>query len=185
VPPAPRARTTPPVPRDLCLLIDTSGSMSGEPLDQARRVLHALVDTLGELGLFYRLSGIALIGASLVRKGGHNPFEAAQLDCAVLHGADMANCAAMAGALDAAGAALTVGDAASLADAVSRLIADPAERTARAQAAARIAAASGGALDAVLDRFAPWLDALAPISSAAIAAPLHRAVGHLRADARP
>jgi 3-deoxy-D-manno-octulosonic-acid transferase len=144
-----------------------------------------LVDTLGELGLFYRLSGIALIGGSLGRKGGHNPFEAARLDCAVLHGPDMANCAAMAGALDAAGAALTIGDAASLADAVSRLIADPAERTARAQAAARIAAASGGALDAVLDRFTPWLDALAPISSATIATPPRRAVGHVRADARP
>jgi 3-deoxy-D-manno-octulosonic-acid transferase len=144
-----------------------------------------LVDTLGELGLFYRLSGIALIGGSLVRKGGHNPFEAARLDCAVLHGPDMANCAAMAGALDAAGAALTVGDAASLAGAVSRLIADPAERQARAQAAAQIAAASGGALDAVLDRFAPWLDALARMSTAAIAVLPRRAVSHAGADARP
>jgi Ca-activated chloride channel family protein len=36
------------VARDLCLLIDTSGSMSGEPLDQARRVLGALVDTLSD-----------------------------------------------------------------------------------------------------------------------------------------
>ncbi len=142
-----------------------------------------LADTLGELGLFYRLAGIAFVGGSLVRKGGHNPFEAARLDCAVLHGPDMANCAAMAGALDAAGAALTVGDAASLAEAVSRLLADPAERKTRAEAAARIAAAGGGALDAVLDRFAPWLDALAPVSSAE-AAPPRRAIGQVRADAR-
>ena len=46
-----------------------------------------LADTLGELGLFFRLAGIAFIGGSLVAKGGHNPFEAARLDCAVLHGA--------------------------------------------------------------------------------------------------
>jgi 3-deoxy-D-manno-octulosonic-acid transferase len=149
-----------------------------------------LADTLGELGLFFRLAGIAFIGGSLVRKGGHNPFEAARLDCAVLHGPDMANCAAMAGALDAAGAALTVGDAASLAAAVSRLIADPAERTRRTQAAARAAAASGGALDAVLERFAPWLDALAPvalgdIAAAEMTAPPRRAISHGRADARP
>jgi Ca-activated chloride channel homolog len=36
------------VTRDLIVLIDTSGSMGGEPLDQARRVVSALVDTLGQ-----------------------------------------------------------------------------------------------------------------------------------------
>jgi Ca-activated chloride channel family protein len=36
------------VPRDLIVLLDTSGSMSGEPLDQARRVVNAMIDTLGE-----------------------------------------------------------------------------------------------------------------------------------------
>jgi Ca-activated chloride channel family protein len=34
------------VPRDLIFLLDTSGSMSGEPLAQARRVVSALIDTL-------------------------------------------------------------------------------------------------------------------------------------------
>ena len=143
-----------------------------------------LADTLGELGLFFRLAGIAFIGGSLVRKGGHNPFEAARLDCAIVHGPDMTNCAAMAGALDEGGAALTVGDAESLAGAVSRLIDDPAERARRAAAAGRVAAASAGALDAVLDRFAPWLDALAPVAIAdPKAAPL-RATRHASADAR-
>ena len=143
-----------------------------------------LADTLGELGLFFRLAGIAFVGGSLVRKGGHNPFEAARLDCGILHGPDMTNCAAMAIALDDAGAALTVRDEESLADAVSRLLGDPAERARRAAAAERVAAAGGGALDAVLDRFAPWLDALAPIVEEMPAAP-RRAIGHVRADAGP
>jgi 3-deoxy-D-manno-octulosonic-acid transferase len=121
-----------------------------------------LGDTLGELGLFFRAAGIAFIAGSLVRKGGHNPFEAARLDCAILHGPDMANCAAMADILHAADAAERVDSAAMLANAVTRLLGDPAERDRRAAAALRAAAASNGVLDAVLDRFAPWLDALAP-----------------------
>lgn len=47
VPPAPEAEPES-VSRDLIVLIDTSGSMHGEPLDQARRVVGAMVDTLGD-----------------------------------------------------------------------------------------------------------------------------------------
>ena len=53
-----------------------------------------LCDTLGELGLFYRLTNIVFIGNSLdnVHKGGgHNPFEAAQLDCAIATGPKIHN----------------------------------------------------------------------------------------------
>jgi len=47
-----------------------------------------IADTLGELGLFYTLSPIAMIGRSFSNDGGggHNPVEAAQLNCAVLTG---------------------------------------------------------------------------------------------------
>ena len=45
VPPA--LRTTP-VPRDLVVLLDISGSMSGPPLDQAKRLTLALIDSLDE-----------------------------------------------------------------------------------------------------------------------------------------
>ena len=107
-----------------------------------------LADTMGELGLFYRLAGIAFVGGSLVAKGGHNPFEAARLGCAVLHGPDMSNCAAMAAAL---------------AHAVSALLADQRLRAERAAAAAHVAAAGLGILDTVVGRLAPWLDRLAPI----------------------
>ena len=36
------------VPRDLIVLLDTSGSMGGQPLDQAKKVTAALIDSLGE-----------------------------------------------------------------------------------------------------------------------------------------
>jgi 3-deoxy-D-manno-octulosonic-acid transferase len=144
-----------------------------------------LADTLGELGLFFRLAGIAFIGGSLVGKGGHNPFEAARLDCAVLHGPDMANCAAMANALAAAEASETVGDAASLARAVTRLLDDPLLRDARAARAESVAAAGSGALDAVLDRLTPWLDALAPPRAIEISPPEPRRLAVGQPDARP
>ncbi len=132
----------------------------GEPI--AGDIEVYLADTMGELGLYYSLAGIAFIGGSLAAKGGHNAFEAARLDCAVLHGPDMSNCAAMAAALAAAGAAETVANADGLARSVSALLGDPALRARRAAAGARAAAAGLGVLDAVLDRLAPWLDPLAP-----------------------
>jgi 3-deoxy-D-manno-octulosonic-acid transferase len=141
-----------------------------------------LADTMGELGLLFRLVGIAFIGGSLAAKGGHNPFEAARLDCAILHGPDMRNCATMAGGLDAAGAVVTVGNAAELAAAVSRLLADPRERATRAAAAARVAEESAGVLDAVLDRLTPWLDQLAPAEISA-AEPARRRAANSNARA--
>jgi 3-deoxy-D-manno-octulosonic-acid transferase len=138
----------------------------GDPVTRDTQVY--LADTMGELGLFYRLAGIAFVGGSLAAKGGaakggHNPFEAARLGCAVLHGPDMSNCAAMAAALAAADAAETVSGAAALAQSVSALLADQRLRAKRAAAATRVAAAGLGVLDAVLERLAPWLDRVAPV----------------------
>ncbi len=52
-----------------------------------------IADTLGELGLFYRLSPISCIGRSFSNDGGggHNPIEAAQLGSVVLHGPKVQN----------------------------------------------------------------------------------------------
>ena len=127
-----------------------------------------LADTIGELGLFYRLADIAFIGGSLVAKGGHNPFEAARLDCAVLHGPNMSNCAGMAAALGTEGAAETVTGAESLARAVATLLADRHLRIERAAAGMRTAAAGLGVLDTVLETLAPWLDRVAPVRDKAV-----------------
>ncbi len=112
--------------------------------------------------MFYSLAGIAFVGGSLIDKGGHNPFEAARLDCAVLLGPYTANCSAMAEALTTAEAAETVADAGALAGAVARLLDDTKLRGKRAKGAARVAANGLGTLDAVLGRLAPWLDPIAP-----------------------
>ncbi|MBS4075245.1 DUF374 domain-containing protein [Ameyamaea chiangmaiensis] len=51
-----------------------------------------IADTLGEMGLFYRLADIVFLGNSLPpATGGHNPFEPAQLGCAVAVGPETGN----------------------------------------------------------------------------------------------
>jgi 3-deoxy-D-manno-octulosonic-acid transferase len=50
-----------------------------------------VVDSLGELGIFYSLVNFAFIGGSLLKIGGHNPFEAIQLNCAVISGSQVFN----------------------------------------------------------------------------------------------
>jgi 3-deoxy-D-manno-octulosonic-acid transferase len=45
-----------------------------------------VADTMGELGLFYRATNFAFLGGSLVKHGGQNPLEAAQLNAAVITG---------------------------------------------------------------------------------------------------
>lgn len=67
-----------------------------------------VVDAFGALGLWYRLAPLALIGGTFGPTEGHNPWEPAALDCAVLHGPRTANFAADFAQLDGAGAALPV-----------------------------------------------------------------------------
>ena len=141
----------------------TTRRARGEPVTRETEIY--LADTMGELGIFYSIAGIAFIGGSLVAKGGHNPFEAARLDCAILHGPYISNCAGMASDLAAAGASETVSDGNALARSISILLADRRLRDERAAAGRRVAAAGLGILDAVLARLAPWLDPLAPIES--------------------
>lgn len=132
----------------------------GEPIAAATDIY--LADTFGELGVFYSLAGIAFVGGSLIDNGGHNPFEAARLDCAVLLGPHTANCSAMADALLAASGAETVADGDALAAAVARLLEDTRRRGRMAKSAARVAADGLGTLDAALASIAPWVDPIAP-----------------------
>jgi 3-deoxy-D-manno-octulosonic-acid transferase len=129
-----------------------------EPLSPAVGIYVA--DTLGELGLFYRVVPIAFIGGSLVRHGGQNPIEPIGLGAVVLHGPHVHNFADVYAALDAVpGAPKPVGDAASLAEEVSRLLADEARR-ARGVAAAQAALRPfTGALAATWTALTPYLAA--------------------------
>ncbi len=88
-----------------------------------------LVDTLGELGLWYRLAPIAFVGRSLVPPGGgQNPLEPARLGCAIAVGPHTGNFQEHVVLLRDAGALVEVADAAALAGFVTAMLADPARR---------------------------------------------------------
>ena len=95
-----------------------------------------IVDTLGELGLWYRLAGIAFVGRSLLPPGGgQNPLEPARLACAIAVGPHTANFTDHIAMLRTAGALTVVRDATELASWVDTLLRDPARRQAMADAA--------------------------------------------------
>ncbi len=73
-----------------------------------------VADTVGEMGLWYRLAPVALVGGTFGPVEGHNPWEPARLGAAILHGPRTANFADDYARLDGADAAIRVGDAAAL-----------------------------------------------------------------------
>ncbi|MBV9045472.1 MAG: 3-deoxy-D-manno-octulosonic acid transferase, partial [Alphaproteobacteria bacterium] len=115
-----------------------------------------IADTMGELGLFYRLAPFAFVGGTLVPKGGHNPLEPARLHCAVLGGPHIYNSAAAFTAIFAAQGVGLVHSSADISALAGRLLATPSEARSLGDAAARGAASLGGAVEktvAVVDGF--------------------------------
>jgi 3-deoxy-D-manno-octulosonic-acid transferase len=104
-----------------------------------------LADTLGELGLWYRLAPIAFVGRSLVpRGGGQNPLEPARLGCAIAVGPHTGNFQEHVALLHEAGGLVEVSDAAALAGFVTAMLADPARRRHMGCRAAAVVRRHGG-----------------------------------------
>jgi 3-deoxy-D-manno-octulosonic-acid transferase len=116
-----------------------------------------LADTLGELGLFYRLASIVFVGGSLIPRGGQNPLEPARLGGAVLFGPYMDNFTAVANEMVAAEAAFTVINETTLADSIARLLSDREARDKAANEGFSIATGKEGILDAVMQNLEPLL----------------------------
>jgi 3-deoxy-D-manno-octulosonic-acid transferase len=87
-----------------------------------------IADTIGEMGLHYRLAPVSFIGGSLVRHGGQNPIEPAKLRTAILHGPDVHNFPEIYTALNSSDATIEVDSAEMLARNVGRLLVNEKER---------------------------------------------------------
>ena len=116
-----------------------------------------VADTVGELGLIYRLAPVVFIGGSLVRHGGQNPIEAAKLGAAILHGPHVWNFAELYDALNSAHGAELVADAARLTAGLAALLAQPAARASVAAAARTTVDTLGGARERTLQSLEPYL----------------------------
>ena len=121
-----------------------------------------IADTMGELGIWYRVAPVSFVGGSLVAAGGHNPYEPARLGCAIVHGPHVANFATEFGELADAGASVRVDAPEALAAAV-RYALQP-ENAARLAAGASQVHAGGNhvterAATVILEHLAPELSA--------------------------
>ncbi len=118
-----------------------------------------VADTLGELGLFYRLADVALVGGSLVPHGGQNPMEPARLGCPILLGPHTGNFAERVLDLVEAGAVRVVepADAATLAAAVHDVLTNADEAKRMAEAARRVAEQATGTAERLADEIVKWL----------------------------
>ena len=116
-----------------------------------------IADTLGELGLIYRVAPIVFMGGSLARHGGQNPIEPIRLGAAVLHGPHIWNFAELYRALDEAHGAAPVADEDALTAKLGEWLTDQAARTAVVNAGAEAVEKLSGALERTLAALDPYL----------------------------
>ncbi len=161
------------VPRHASRGIAVARLLRGEGLTVARRSADEaltgetdiyIADTMGELGLFYRLALVVFLGGSLIPHGGQNPIEPSQLNCAIITGPHTFNFLEIVAEMRNAGALLQINDAADLAGSVSSLLRDLSRGEKMAVAARFIAESGGTALDHIMEALAPFTTALGTAS---------------------
>ncbi len=108
--------------KNLCRSRKISQRSQSENISNSTEIY--LADSLGEMGIFYSLQNFAFIGGSLLPIGGHNPFEAIKLGCAVISGSQVFNFAEIYRDLQKDQACLIVDSADDLYEAALKIIKD-------------------------------------------------------------
>jgi 3-deoxy-D-manno-octulosonic-acid transferase len=122
--------------------ITTARRSDGEAIDADTQVYVA--DTLGEMGLLYRLADVAVMGGGFVRGvGGHNPLEPARLGVPVITGEETFNFADVYGQMLPQGAAIMASSEPDLSAKIHLLLTEPARAKALAAAGRAFAEAQG------------------------------------------
>ncbi len=119
-----------------------------------------LGDTIGEMGLYLRLTEIAFVGRSLDGEGGQNPLEPAVLGTAVLSGRNVQNFRDSYQRLVASGGARLVADEETLAGAVTFLLNNDRVRQKMIDSGIETVEGMRGALSRTLDALEPFIQPL-------------------------
>ncbi len=119
-----------------------------------------LGDTIGEMGLYLRMTEIAFVGRSLLGEGGQNPIEPAMLGCAVLSGPNVQNFRDSYQRLAKSGGAKMVRDVEMLAKGVGYLLAHDEMRRRMIEAGQDTVHEMRGALADTLRGLEPYLNPL-------------------------
>ena len=106
-----------------------------------------IADTLGEMGLWYQLASVVFLGGSFGRAGGHNPYEPAMMNCAILSGRRVANFADVYAAFAEAGAVRMVKNSKELASQVALLLTDLEEQRGQKSVALGLSQSQAAQLD--------------------------------------
>ena len=121
-----------------------------------------VADTLGELGLWFRVAAAAYVGGGMSKRvGGHNPLEPARLDCPVISGPEVRNWAEVYAALQALDAVIMVRNATELGQAFAGVFKDVEAARAQAFRARSLVEGQAAAMDAGWKLLTPLLPAKA------------------------
>jgi 3-deoxy-D-manno-octulosonic-acid transferase len=129
---------------------------NGEVPDASQEVF--LVDTLGELQLFYAAADVAFVGGSLVPIGGHNLLEPAVLGLPMLSGPHTHNAQDIAEVLSECGALRIVRSREELAQRIAAWFEDPELARDDGRRGQEVVAQSRGAVDRLVEMVAPLLE---------------------------
>lgn len=123
-----------------------------------REIQVLVVDTMGELPLFYGTADIAFVGGSLVPRGGHNLLEPAALGRPVIIGPHYFNFNEISRQFLSANAAIQIDSSESLANAVIELFRSPQKRADMGQAGQQLIQHSQGASQRLLNLIKRHID---------------------------
>jgi 3-deoxy-D-manno-octulosonic-acid transferase len=140
--------------RDQGLRVARRGA--NDPLEPSTQVY--IADTLGEMGLFYRLATLAIIcGSFLPGIGGHNPLEGARLGVTMMCGNQVFNFAELCADMEAAQGLVLVASEPQLMTALNDLLTYSDKAKALGAAAARFAARDVGQMATIWQALLPLL----------------------------
>ncbi|MFN3889181.1 MAG: 3-deoxy-D-manno-octulosonic acid transferase [Beijerinckiaceae bacterium] len=117
-----------------------------------------IADTMGEMGLLYRLASIVFLGKSFAGGGGgQNPIEPAKLGAAILHGPDVSNFADVYAEFTRRGGARQVNDEEDFARALTQLLGDARRMREMSRAAGEAVDSLVGACDNIMNAIEPYV----------------------------